>query len=129
MRDFYYYYKDPDDKRRITVCLLEQGGNIVSRGIAICSEFDNFCRKRGRAIARGRSMKAVVNKNYANPILRPCARAQDMMCGSYFSWKSMPFVSPWNEIETKIQELVANRYQKTKPRGGIEPCLELARQS
>ena len=49
----------------LSVVLITDGENI-SRGIAIKSPEDNFNRKRGRAIAKGRAMKAFSKQKSCN---------------------------------------------------------------
>ena len=61
MKERYYYYRDENRAPRVTVCLL-QDGKYVSRGVAICAANDPVCKSKGRAIARGRAAKAMVNK-------------------------------------------------------------------
>jgi hypothetical protein len=80
MKEF-YYYEPKDDKegssKKITTCLLigdeendEFKGMPFARGVAICSDKDNFSKKIGRAIAKGRAMKALFRGNYGK-IRRP----------------------------------------------------------
>lgn len=61
----YYYIRDniksdPDGLGRpvITVCLIKDNG-IVARGIAICSNLDQPCKKTGRTIAKTRAIFAL----------------------------------------------------------------------
>lgn len=56
-RTLYYYVRD-NGKPVVTVCLLRTG-NLLSRGVAICSDKDNPCKKTGRDIAKGRAEQAV----------------------------------------------------------------------
>jgi len=42
-----------------TVCTIEVDGTEVSRGYALCSREDQFCRKTGRKIAFGRAARKV----------------------------------------------------------------------
>lgn len=62
----YYYIRDniksdPNGLGRpiITVCLIEEYG-IVARGIAVCSNLDQPCKKVGRVIAKTRAMHALI---------------------------------------------------------------------
>lgn len=70
--DFFY---DKKGRPLITICTSKHPGGIYTRGIAICSELDikngTFSKKKGRLIARGRSNKALENKESSNPILQP----------------------------------------------------------
>lgn len=80
MKEFYYYEHkngEQDSQKKITVCLLigdEENDNFAgypfARGVAICSDRDNFSKKIGRAIAKGRAMKALFRGNYGK-IRRP----------------------------------------------------------
>ena len=68
MRQVKYYYirdnikSDPDGLGRpiITVCLIEDH-DIIARGLAICSDLDQPCKKVGRAIALGRACYALAS--------------------------------------------------------------------
>lgn len=54
LKPIYYY----DGK--VTVCLLLQdGGQVKARGVAICSPEDQFVKATGRALALGRAMQAI----------------------------------------------------------------------
>ena len=57
----YYYIRDKMKRPIITVCLLRRGEQLA-RGVAICSGSDNPCKRIGRAIAKGRAIKALVHK-------------------------------------------------------------------
>jgi hypothetical protein len=61
MKTFFYY--DRDDKNRPigTICFATDGKRYA-RGVAVCSENDNPCKKTGRRIAQSRALKAF----YAN---------------------------------------------------------------
>ena len=66
MKQVKYYYirdsikSDPDGLGRpiITVCIIKEHG-IVARGIAICSNLDQPCKKTGRTIAKTRAIFAL----------------------------------------------------------------------
>jgi len=65
MKETIYYITDKQTKtRRSTVCLLNDGHNMA-RGVAVChmhgdrGKRDQFDRKKGLAIARGRALKAI----------------------------------------------------------------------
>ena len=69
-REFYYYERDRRNGRLIgTRCLILANG-LWARGTAICSENDNFCKATGRAIARGRAVKALKTGEDGNPVFR-----------------------------------------------------------
>jgi hypothetical protein len=68
----YYYHYFPTGKlgdRRIrhavaTVCLVHlKTSGAYGRGIAFCSEKDQFCRRVGRVIALGRAIRALKKGN------------------------------------------------------------------
>ena len=59
----------------ITVCLLVKDRELLARGIAVCSDRDQFIKKTGRAKALGRAVKAALKQInddmvVTNPILR-----------------------------------------------------------
>jgi hypothetical protein len=57
----FYYMRDMFGEPRVTVCLIRLESECrYARGVAICSELDNFSKKIGRAIAEGRA-RAVLN--------------------------------------------------------------------
>ena len=53
----------------MTVCILDDGKQVAS-GMAICSDLDQPCKKRGRAIAEGRAWKAWERQASLLPINR-----------------------------------------------------------
>ena len=62
----YYYIRDsiktdPDGNGRpiITVCILEGCKGDIGRGMAICSDQDQPCKKVGRGIAKTRALHAL----------------------------------------------------------------------
>jgi hypothetical protein len=73
MKKVFYYESmvgDSDDKKKITVCLLvgdeadkNFNGYVFARGVACCSDKDNFSKRIGRAIAVGRAKKALFSGN------------------------------------------------------------------
>ena len=54
----FYYIRDPHNRPVVTVCLLDDG-DMVARGVAICSNMDQPCRKTGRSIAAQRAQAAM----------------------------------------------------------------------
>ncbi len=82
-REYYYYERDTETgKPVITRCLIVNNGHHA-RGTAICSEKDNFCKAIGRAIAKGRAVKALKTGQTTNHIARAEAfiRYWDLMWG------------------------------------------------
>jgi len=57
----YYYIRDEQNRPIITVCLIRVDFEI-SRGIAICSDLDQPCKKIGRAIAKTRALYALAKE-------------------------------------------------------------------
>jgi len=58
MNPIYYYIRDKNNHPIITVCLLENNGDI-SRGIAVCSKQESPWKNYGRALAFKRARKAI----------------------------------------------------------------------
>ena len=54
MKDKAIYYVDG----QTTVCLLQEDGDIVARGISVCSRLDEFDKAEGRNRARNRALEA-----------------------------------------------------------------------
>jgi len=61
MKEFYYYARDNKNRPVVTVCLLQDDGN-VARGVAICSLKDGPNKAEGRKIARKRASAALHSK-------------------------------------------------------------------
>ena len=74
----YYYLKYGENSHgtailgTATVCVIpigdEELGIVYSRGVAFCNPIDQFNRKKGRAIALGRAVKAIENKEFSDLI-------------------------------------------------------------
>jgi hypothetical protein len=64
----YYYCRDDASRPITTVCLLKANGD-VARGLAICSNDDNPCKKTGRKISRDRAVFAMKTKTNSCAIL------------------------------------------------------------
>lgn len=56
-KDLIYYERGKNRAPVVTVC-LHISDESFTRGVAICSPKDNPCKKIGRAIAKGRALKA-----------------------------------------------------------------------
>jgi hypothetical protein len=90
MKEKYYYFRErKTNKPSITVCLIIVQGDIA-RGVAICSTHDNAEKKFGRKLARGRAIKAIVNRIHSCKVFRyagyhalykcvPCTRSRKLM--------------------------------------------------
>lgn len=112
MKHFYYYGRDISGNKKVTVCLThDREGNRFSAGMAVCSPNDNFDKKRGRRIARGRAIKALhggcfepVNRWEAMLVLTATGMTDLLR-------KAVVLSGPRNSIETKIikQALVGSR--------------------
>ncbi len=70
MKDYYYYFRDSEKKPVVTVCLLKDINNDISRGIAICSKKDSPCKKAGRKIAKERAEYAMRTGSWNGSVLR-----------------------------------------------------------
>jgi hypothetical protein len=87
---------------RSYVCLLLDGQKIVSRGISVCSNKDNFSKYMGRQIATSRALDAFYTGDTKNPMPERMAKllfgqprgGRDMVFDAqvYFS-RSFPVVS------------------------------------
>jgi hypothetical protein len=70
-RIHYYYVRDENKRPMVTVAVADfDNDGTVCRGIAICSQKEMPVKKVGRDIARGRLIKAFVNKMNTMPIQR-----------------------------------------------------------
>jgi hypothetical protein len=103
MKHYYYYGSDAAGSKRTTTCIThDPDSNRFSYGMAICSPLDNFSKKIGRAIAKGRSLAALQRKTIAK-IARPIAV---MILASVYSdvvtEKAGILSKPRNSVETKI---------------------------
>lgn len=68
LRDVYYYNRFSDGSRITSCLLLGEEGTVLSRGVAICNPFDNFIKKKGRAMACGRAVKALEANDSCLPV-------------------------------------------------------------
>jgi len=66
----YYYIRDDHNRPVVTVCEIEANGDRA-RGIAICSPRDSVSKERGKLIAHGRAVKAMIERRDSRPITRP----------------------------------------------------------
>ena len=63
MREIYYYGRNRKKQPILTICLIiNETGQAISKGLAICSKLDMPCKKVGRAIAKTRAAWAFENK-------------------------------------------------------------------
>lgn len=60
-----------DHSHKVTVCVLvsdEDDSYAFAAGVSICLEYDQYSKKLGNKIARGRAYKALDLKRSSNPI-------------------------------------------------------------
>ena len=69
-KEKYYYIRDAKHEPVITVCLLEDAYKNIGRGVAICSDDDQSCKRTGRNIARLRARLALHRKCDTLPTIR-----------------------------------------------------------
>lgn len=98
MIEKYYYIRDSKNQPSTTVCLLK-AANDIGRGVAICSNKDQPCKKTGRKIAKTRAVCALACKHHSSIIRRPGDFFHDaLQFGSYKSY----FNSVLTEYERKL---------------------------
>ena len=105
----YYYFRDKQNKPRITVRLIKIG-NQIARGIAICSALDNPCKQMGRNIAKGRAHKAMLLKKNDCPINRSPA---PLLLEPFWTGKLGLYKSVYNPILTKFESKLLERSSTT----------------
>jgi len=107
----YYYIRDEvritkDGLGRpiITVCLIRVG-NDIGRGIAICSDLDQPCKKVGRAIAKTRALYALAKEKNSCKIGR-WSFDNVLLANREFMSNSVPFPlkSTYNPELTEYEE-------------------------
>ena len=96
----FYYYRDKENKPRVTVCLLDVNGDR-GVGMSVCSLLDNPCKKIGRKIARIRAVHALVSKSNNCESFTDGA-LEALFKTDYFDDHSMPvFKSAYNPPPTQ----------------------------
>jgi hypothetical protein len=105
-REIYYYLRTPDKKPVVTVCLLEID-HQRARGIAICSEKDNPCKRTGRRIAKTRAYYAFredARHNCEIPIRGGEAKVLETVNTSpaFFNFQKARYNPEINHIEQQI---------------------------
>lgn len=73
----FYYIRDPHNRPVVSVCLIDDGEGAVARGVALCSDMDQPCRKTGRGIAAQRAQAAL--KDYRDRLPIATARAKGIL--------------------------------------------------
>ncbi len=97
----------------ITVCLLvDAAGDVVSRGVAVCSVIDQFVKAIGREIAFGRALKAAQTQTVlGNPVGRKPnmnLRALQDECGT----DSFDYLSIWLPHLIPFEDRVVASFNK-----------------
>ena len=69
MKEKYYYIRDSLKRPVVTVCLLQDNGNIA-KGVSICSLMDQPVKKEGRRWARGRALRALGTQSTSGEVAR-----------------------------------------------------------
>lgn len=80
MKEYFYYFRDEANRPVVTVCILK-GAYAVARGVSICSFKDMPCKRRGKAIARGRAHKAFIREKSGDLVERQIAREVLVVAG------------------------------------------------
>jgi len=86
-----------------TICVVgemlsQTPKHVYVRGIAFCNSKDQFNKKRGRAIALGRAVKAIEHRQMADPISRSNPA---IILASVFGWK---YLSQWDITLTMAEK-------------------------
>lgn len=105
MKTIFYYERTEDKKPLITICLIRKNGDYA-RGVAYCSFLDNPSKKRGRAIAEGRALKALKRKENNDLTTRNEPYKIAQACGTWpFPHKSS-FPAQLSNIEKALIALM-----------------------
>jgi len=86
----YYYGRDAGWNPVVTICLLKNEAGHVAKGMAICSNLETPCKRKGRDIARGRALQALVREDNGLPVERfeACMTISETDCHELPSFKS-----------------------------------------
>ena len=105
MKELFYYLRDDKNRPIITVCLIAVEEGTLARGVAICSDKDQPNKKIGRAIARGRAIKALKRKKMGDGINRNEAWEIMERLGVPFTYKSYynTFAFSWEEFLFELE--------------------------
>ncbi len=68
----------------LTMCILKEEDKVLAVGASLCSPEDNYNRKLGNRIARGRAIKALDKKQDISPIGRKMAKVFPCRCKGIF---------------------------------------------
>ena len=107
MDKLFYYLRDKENRPVVTICLIEERDRIA-RGVAICSQLDQPCKKTGRGIAGQRAQAALYSKETrleiatkrAKEILKGC-KAPRVVKTKSFTCEDVALLS---RMERKILE-------------------------
>jgi len=108
MKAILYYLKDETDenktnKKTMTIAVLQRGKE-VARGVAICSDLDQFKYRgymSGRHLALMRAMKALNEENVKGEIKRPDALKLMKSCGCEFCNHKIRYMPDLTDYEKK----------------------------
>ena len=124
MKKWFYYFRDANNNPVITVCLTKNISGEVSRGIAICSDKDNFRKKDtmtssgGRSIAYKRAIKALIVKETSLPI--KSKRALSIINKSNFdivdgNGNQFLYKSVYHTVLTKFEKKLDSHFTNNNP--------------
>lgn len=106
-----WFEPDAQYKKKATVCLLvNPATGEWARGVAVCSDKDNFDSKIGRAIALGRAKKALDNQTaYHTSTMRSSISTDSMLP------KTIKYKSAFQDIPTALEaKLIAQANARWK---------------
>lgn len=123
MKVFFYYVRTPDAPQNrpvATVAFEVNDDGTVNRGVAICSDSDNFSRKKGRAIAIGRLRNVgdhqdflpVIDYDWKGRVRSPNFAVR--YCG--IMYKQSDYAVPVNDIEKRIVKRVLEERKQGEQR-------------
>lgn len=95
-------YHNRDVNGGVTVCLVLRKGTVVARGVSICSPLDHFHRSFGRAVARGRALRAVRKERDTGAIERRTDSITNPALT--WAWSIFPYKSSWMPQLTPFEE-------------------------
>lgn len=104
MRELFYYGRDDQNKPVVTVCLLENGGELA-RGVAACSQQDNPHKRVGRNIAKERARYAMMTKGnncVINGIKGVHAILRSNVAGVDLGWMKSAYNPKLTEFEERL---------------------------
>lgn len=102
----FYYLRDSENRRVVTVFIAQGRSKAYYRGISICSRRDPFCKVTGKNKAEGRAIKAMTNRETELPISVAMledvrSRGINLIGDGIAPFKSAYNITP-NEYERKL---------------------------